>query len=195
MNDLTGAAAQAVEQPHGDVITILLEQHRRIRMLFTHVKRAEGRRKQQAFDELRILLAAHETAEEMVLRPVSCQGAGAAVADARNREEREATRMLSVLEAMNVSSAEFDRVFTEFEQVVLDHAEREEQEEFPLVHARESRSTLVGMGAVLRAAEKTAPTHPHPWTAGSPIAQWTVGPWASVIDRVRDAIKAATPRS
>jgi hypothetical protein len=164
-------------------------------MLFTHVKRAEGRRKQQAFDELRILLAAHETAEQMVLRPVSCQDAGAAVADARNQEEREATRILSVLETVNVSRTEFDRMFTEFEQMVLDHAEREEQEEFPPVRARESQSTLVGMGAVLRAAEKTAPTHPHPSTAGSPIAQWTVGPWASVIDRVRDAIKAAMPRS
>ena len=40
MSDLTGAAAQAIEQPHGDVITILLEQHRRIRELFAHVKRA-----------------------------------------------------------------------------------------------------------------------------------------------------------
>jgi hemerythrin superfamily protein len=195
MSDLTGAEAQAIEQPHGDVITILLEQHRRIRELFAHVKRAEGRRKQQAFDELRILLAAHETAEEMVLRPISCLDAGAAVAGARNQEEREANRMLAVLEAMGVSSAEFDRMFTEFEQAVLDHAEREEQEEFPPVRARESQSTLVGMGAVLRAAEKTAPTHPHPSTAGSPIAQWTVGPWASVTDRVWDAIKAAMPRS
>jgi hemerythrin superfamily protein len=195
MSDLTGAAAQAIEQPHGDVITILLEQHRRIRELFTHVKRAEGRRKQQAFDELRILLAAHETAEEMVLRPVSCQDAGAAVAGARNQEEREATRMLSVLEAMGVFSADFDRTFSEFEQAVMDHAEREEQEEFPPVRARESRSTLVGMGAVLRAAEMTGPTHPHPSTAGSPVAQWMVGPWAAVIDRARDAIKAALPRS
>jgi hemerythrin superfamily protein len=195
MSDLTGPAAQAIEQPHGDVITILLEQHRRIRVLFTHVKHAEGGRKQQVFDELRILLVAHEVAEEMVLRPVSCQDAGAAVADARNQEEREATRMLTVLEAMGVSDAEFDRMFTEFEQVVLDHAEREEQEEFPPVRARESLSTLVGMGTVLRAAEKTAPTHPHPSTAGSPIAQWMVGPWASVIDRARDAIKAALPRS
>jgi hypothetical protein len=103
--------------------------------------------------------------------------------------------MLSVLEAVNVSSAEFDRMFTEFERVVLDHAEREEQEEFPPVRARESQSTLVGMGAVLRAAEKTAPTHPHPSTAGSPIAQWMAGPWASAIDRARDAMKAAMPRS
>jgi hemerythrin superfamily protein len=191
MSDFTEAAARAIEQPHGDVIAILLEQHRRIRVLFTQVKRAEGRRKQQAFDELRVLLAAHETAEEMVLRPVSGRDAGAAVADARNQEERDAARMLAVLEVMGVSSAEFDRTFTVFEQVVLNHAEREEQEEFPPVRARESQSTLVGMGAVLRAAEKTAPTHPHPSTAGSPIAQWMAGPWASVIDRARDAIKAA----
>jgi Hemerythrin HHE cation binding domain len=104
MSDLTEASAQAIEQPHGDVITILLEQHQRIRELFTDVKRAEGSRKQQAFDELRILLAVHETAEEMVLRPVSCQDAGAAVAGARNQEEREATRMLAVLEARGVRS-------------------------------------------------------------------------------------------
>jgi hemerythrin superfamily protein len=195
MSDLTGAAAQAIEQPHGDVIATLLEQHRRIRELFTHVKRAEGRRKQQAFDELRVLLAAHETAEEMVLRPVSCMDAGAAVTDARNQEEREAARMLTVLEAMDVSSAEFGRKFTEFEQAVLDHAEHEEQEEFPPVRARESQHTLVGMGAVLRVAEMAGPTHPHPSTAGSPIAQWMVGPWASLIDRAQDAIKAAMPGS
>lgn len=195
MSDLTRAAAQVIEQPHGDVIAILLEQHRRIRELFTHVKRAEGGLKQQAFDELRVLLAAHETAEEMVLRPVSCMDAGAAVAEARNQEEREATRMLAVLEAMDVSSAEFDREFTEFEQAVTDHAEHEEQEEFPAVRARESQATLVGMGMVLRAAEMTGPTHPHPSTAGSPIAQWMVGPWASMMDRARDAIKAAIPGS
>jgi predicted Zn-ribbon and HTH transcriptional regulator len=195
MSDLTGAAAQVIEQPHGDVIAILLEQHGRIRELFAQVNGAEGERKQQAFDELRVLLAAHETAEEMVLRPVSCKDSGAVVADARNQEERDAARMLTALEAMDVSSAEFGRAFAEFERAVLDHAEREEHQEFPAVRARESRHTLVGMGAVLRAAEMAAPTHPHPSTAGSPIAQWMVGPWASLIDRARDAIKAAQPRS
>jgi predicted Zn-ribbon and HTH transcriptional regulator len=195
MSDLTGAAAQVIEQPHGDVIAILLEQHRRIRELFTHVKGTEGNREQQAFDELRVLLAAHETAEEMVLRPVSCKDAGAAVADVRNQEEREAFRMLTVLEVMDVSSPEFGRTFAEFEQAVLDHPEHEEQEEFPPVRARESQQTLVGMDAMLRAAEMAAPTHPHPSTAGSPIAQWMVGPWASLIGRARDAIKAAMPGS
>ena len=47
----------------------------------------------------------------------------------------------------------------------------------------------------VKAAEKTAPTHPHPSTAGSPAAQWAVGPFASLVDRARDAIKNATPGS
>lgn len=194
MSDLTGAAAQAVDQPQGDVIAILLEQHQRIRELFTHVKGA-GEHKQQAFDELRALLAAHETAEEMVLRPVSSKDTGAAIAEARNQEENQATRLLTELEKMDVSSAEFDRAFAEFELAVLDHAGHEEREEFPPVRAQEDWDRLVSMGTALRAAEKTAPTHPHPSTAGAPAAQWTVGPFASLVDRARDAIKNAMPGS
>jgi hypothetical protein len=45
------------------------------------------------------------------------------------------------------------------------------------------------MGTALKAAEAVAPTHPHPSTAGSPAAQWAVGPIASIVDRARDAVK------
>jgi hypothetical protein len=191
MSDLAGAAKRAVDQPQGDMIAILLEQHQRIRELFAHVKGAEGKRKQRAFDELRALLAVHETAEEMVMRPISSKDAGTEVTNARNEEEREAARDLTVLEMMDVSSAEFDRKFADFEQAVLDHASREEQDEFPLVRAREDQDTLLALGRTLRAAERIAPTHPHPSTAGSPAAQWAVGPFASLVDRSLDALKNA----
>jgi hemerythrin superfamily protein len=193
MSDVTGAAAEAVDQPQGDVIEILLQQHDRIRELFTHVKSAEGEHKQQSFDELRALLAAHETAEEMVLRPVSSKDAGSDIADARNHEEDEATQLLAELERMDVSSAEFDQSFQAFERAVLDHAGREEREEFPSVREEESRDRLLTMGKALRAAEKIAPTHPHPSTAGSPAGQWAVGPFASLVDRARDAVTKAMP--
>ena len=48
------------------------------------------------------------------------------------------------------------------------------------------------MGTQVKAAESIAPTHPHPSTAGSPVAQWAVGPIASLVDRTRDAISKAT---
>jgi hypothetical protein len=193
MSDLTGSAAEAVEQPQGDILAILLEQHARIRELFTHVKGAEGEHKQQTFDELRALLAVHETAEEMVLRPVSSKDAGSEVADARNREEEQATRLLNDLEQKDASSAEFDRMFADLERAVLEHAEHEEREEFPPVRAQEDQDRLISMGKALRAAEKLAPTHPHPTAAGSPAAQWTVGPFASLVDRARDVVKNAMP--
>jgi hemerythrin superfamily protein len=195
MSDLKGSAAEAVERPDGNIIDILLDQHSRIRELFTHVKGAEGDHKQQAFDELRALLAAHETGEEMVLRPVSEDDAGPEVARARNQEEDEANRVLAGLEKMDSSSAEFDSEFARFEQAVLDHAEHEEREEFPAVREREDPDKLVSLGKRLKAAEKIAPTHPHPTVAGSTAAQWTVGPFASLVDRARDAISGATSKS
>jgi hemerythrin superfamily protein len=195
MSDLKGSAAEAIDRPDGNVIDILLDQHSRIRELFTHVKGAEGEHKQQAFGELRALLAAHETGEEMVLRPVSEDDAGREVAEARNEEEVKANRMLADLEKMDTSSVEFDRAFANFELAVLDHAEHEEREEFPAVREREDQDKLVSMGKRLKAAEKIAPTHPHPSTAGSTAAQWTVGPFASLVDRARDAITNTTSRS
>ena len=190
--NISGSAERAVEEPSGNIIDILLQQHERIRGLFTQVRDAEGEHRKQAFDELRALLAAHETGEEMVLRPVSDEDAGKEVADARNQEEHRANQVLADLEKMDVSSTEFDRMFAEFEHAVLDHAEHEEREEFPAVRDREDPDKLVQMGKRLRAAEKIAPTHPHPSTAGSPAAQWTVGPFASLVDRARDAINSAT---
>lgn len=184
----------AAQLPEGDVIAILLEQHARIRDLFADVKSADGEHKQQAFDELRALLAVHETAEEMIIRPVVKDTAGAAEADARNLEEREANRVLSELEKMNVAGPEFDAQFAAFERAVTTHADREEAEEFPAVHGGRSEEQLRRMGTMLRSAEKIAPTHPHPAVAGKPMAQWSVGPFASLVDRTRDALHTAGAR-
>jgi hemerythrin superfamily protein len=184
--------AQAASLPEGDVIRILLEQHARIRELFADVSSADGDHKAQAFDELRALLAVHETAEEMVLRPVTKEAAGPAVADARNHEESEANKVLKELESLEVTSAEFDELLAAFETAVSDHAEAEEREEFPQILSSCDGDKRASMGRQLKAAESLAPTHPHPSTAGSPVAQWAVGPIASLVDRTRDAISKAT---
>ena len=184
---------QAAQLPEGDVVAILLEQHARIRELFADVKNSEGDHKKQAFDELRALLAVHETAEEMIVRPVARDAAGEQEAEARDREEEEANKILAELEKLDVSSAEFDARLAELERAVIDHAEREEREEFPAVRSGRSEEQLNRMGTMLRSAEKIAPTHPHPTAAGSTVAQWSVGPFASLVDRTRDAISSAMP--
>ncbi len=188
MGDATQDRAKAAELPEGDVVRLLLEQHARIRELFDDLESAEGEHKEHAFGELRALLAVHETAEEMVLRPVSAKTAGQDVVDARNGEESEANEVLKKLEKLDVGSAEFDQELASFKQAVDQHAEAEESEEFPAVLAQCDEDERQKMGKRLRAAESIAPTHPHPSTAGSTAAQYAVGPFASLVDRTRDAI-------
>lgn len=182
----------AAELPDGDVLRILLEQHARIRELFRAARAAQGEHRRRHADELRALLAVHETAEEMVPRPVTERVAGREVADARNQEEAEATEMLSELEHTDVESPEFDTVLDTLETMVLRHAELEEQEEFPVVLAPCDADRRQKMGGAVRAAESIAPTHPHEWAAGSPVRQWAAGPFASLLDRARDAIRGVT---
>jgi rubrerythrin len=191
MGDAAEDRAEATKLPEGDVVRLLLEQHARVRDLFAEVKTAEGEHKKHVFDELRALLAVHETAEEMVLRPVTAETAGQAVVDARNKEEAEANVVLKELEKLDVGSPDFDDKLASFEQAVDSHAEAEENEEFPTVISSCDEDRRRTMGTHLRAAESIAPTHPHPSTAGSTTAQYTVGPIASLIDRTRDAIKSA----
>lgn len=188
MGDAAEDRAKAAELPEGDVIRILFEQHAQIRDLFTQVKAARGESRQKVFDDLRSLLAVHETAEEMILRPVTGKVGGAEVADARNQEEAEANEVLAELEKLDVTSVDFDTRLVAFEKSVDDHAESEEHEEFPLVLENCSEDERQKLGTRMRAAEAAAPTHPHPSTAGSTAAQMTVGPFASIVDRVKDAI-------
>lgn len=183
--------ARAAELPDGDVVGVLLGQHARIRELFQAVLAADEEHRQEHFDRLRAYLAVHETAEEMVLRPVTAR-TDADVADARNREEAESNVVLAELEHLDVTSAEFDQRLRELQDLVVAHAEAEEREEFPRILETCDDAMRRVMGRALLAAEAVAPTHPHPSTAGSPTAQWVLGPVASLVDRARDAIKAVT---
>ena len=189
MSDVAHDRAEAAQLPEGDVIRVILEQHAHVRELCTAVRTAASAElKGQSFDQLRALLAMHETAEEMVLRPVSRKTAGEQVADARNQEESEANEVLAELEKMEVDDPEFDEQFAAFEKSVDRHADAEEREEFPAILAATDEKERRRLGSLLKAAEKTAPTHPHPSTAGSTTAQWALGPFASMVDHARDVV-------
>jgi hypothetical protein len=172
----------AAQLPNGDVVALLLEQHARIRELFAEATRATGDHRQHAFDELRALLAVHEAAEELIVRPVAKKTA------ARDAEEKEASGVLKKLEGMDVSSPGFEVALAEFEKAVSDHAEHEEREEFPAIVAECTVQQRRVMGVRLRRAEHLAPTRAHPAAAGSPTALLMTGPFAAMMDKARDAI-------
>lgn len=176
-----------------DVVAFLRRQHNLIKDMFDEVLYAsEPKARERAFVDLRQLLAVHETAEELIVHPRARQeiSDGEAIVDARLREENEAKQQLSQIEKMDVDSQEFIEALTKFRAAVVDHAEREEHDEFDKLGKKLSGDDLTRMAGAVRAAEAIAPTRPHPGVE-SPMENLALGPFASLLDRARDAIEAA----
>lgn len=176
-----------------DVIEVLLQQHEEIRRLFDDVEQAGGPGKREAWEQLVRLLAVHEVAEEIVVRPITravVEG-GDAIADERLGEEHAAKEMLSGSERLDLDAVEFSRTLVELRAAVLAHAEREERDEFPRLRQALSSDELHELGVALRAVEVVAPTHPHPRVPDTALGNLAAGPLASIVDRTRDVIRGA----
>jgi hypothetical protein len=176
-----------------DVVEFLKGQHNLIEDMFDDVLCAsQPKARETAFVDLRQLLAVHETAEEMVVHP-RARGeldGGDAVVDARLREEHQAKEQLAKLEGMDIDSPYFIVALKVFRDAVLEHAEREELEEFDQLQRELDAGELKLMTAAVRAAEAIAPTRPHPGVESAKL-NFAVGPFASMLDRARDVISAA----
>lgn len=194
------------------VLAVLDAQHSRIRELLAEVRdggvagdgpdgeRPDGdgpsgrevRRDVQraaAFDALRALLAAHETAEEIVVRPVSSQLMSRDVIALRNREERRIVRLLAELERLEVAGPGFAEAFGPFEQALLAHLSLEEAEEFPVIEAEVGERERRAMARWMQRAVAYGPSHAHPLAAGSPRAQRAVSPFTALLDHARDRLE------
>ena len=179
-------------QSTDDVVAFLVGQHNLIKDMFDDVLHAsETKAREEAFVALRQLLAVHETAEEMVVHPRARLDLddGDAIVDLRLQEEHEAKQQLSALEDMDFGSKEFLDALTVFRDAVIDHAEREENEEFNKLQRKLDAGDLERMAAAVVAAEAIAPTRPHPGVESATL-NFAVGPFASMLDRARDAISA-----
>jgi hemerythrin-like domain-containing protein len=180
-------------QSTDDVVKFLKGQHDLIKDMFDDVLSAStDEAREKAFLNLRQLLAVHETAEEMVVHP-RARGElshGGEIVDARLKEEHDAKAQLQKLEKMDVGSKEFIDELKKFQQAVIDHADHEETEEFNQLQREVSANDLKRMASAVRAAEAIAPTRPHPGVE-SAKANFAAGPFASMLDRARDAIQNA----
>ena len=91
---------------------------------------------------------------------------------------------------MDIDSQEFIDELTKFREAVIDHAEHEENEEFNKLQRKLDADELKRMAAAVQAAEAIAPTRPHPGVESAKM-NFIVGPFASMVDRARDALKQA----
>ncbi|HEY0225358.1 MAG TPA: hemerythrin domain-containing protein [Mycobacterium sp.] len=179
---------QTISSPT-DVIDFLTTQHEQIKSMFTKTLAASGKTREDAFIDLRRLLAVHETVEEEIVHPRAKRkiANGAAVVGQRLEEEHEAKTMLHTLEKLDVDSVEFTRLLTGLRDAVLDHAEHEENDEFARLGQELSSKELESMGRAAKLAEAIAPTRPHAGVE-SQLANLVAGPFAAMLDRARDAI-------
>lgn len=175
-----------------DVVTFLKDQHREIKQRFSEVIASQGAERKTAFDALRRLLAVHETAEEEIVHPAARRAlkGGELIVTARLQEEKEAKQMLSDLEDMDVESPDFDTNFLRLQKSVLMHAQFEEEQEFEPLADLLDEDRLDRMRRAAEFAERIAPTHPHPGVE-SAAANILVGPFAAMVDRMRDAFAGA----
>jgi hemerythrin superfamily protein len=185
--------AEMIIQSPDEVVDFLKAQHNLIEDMFDQVLLAtDPHAREKPFIALRQLLAVHETAEEMIVHPRVRReaDAGDAVIDARLTEEHEAKELLSQIEKLDITSQQFIDEVTKLRDAVLDHAKREEADEFPVLTKELDADDLKRMGTAVRAAEAIAPTRPHPGVESAKL-NFAVGPFASMLDRARDLIEKA----
>jgi hemerythrin superfamily protein len=175
-----------------DAVSFLLQQHNEVKRLFGEMGTATGESKKDLFQCLVRLLAVHETAEEEVIYPTirASVEKGSDLVSPRLEEEDKAKKALSELEKVGVDAPEFDQKFSTLKGEVLEHAEHEEQEIFPALRNNVSAEQLQKLGTALEAAEKMAPTHPHPHAPESAVGNLIVGPFAMIADKARDALRS-----
>jgi hypothetical protein len=166
--------------PTDDLISLLAQDHEAIGERLRELGHADPEVRGQLFWELMDQLVRHEVAEAVVVYPALRQEpGGAAIAEARRREESDAERLLARLEALDPATEQFRGAITDLESAVLHHAHREEAEVFPLLAAHEESGYLALLGQKFKGEKLAAPNHPHRHTPDS----------APAIDRMQDAAR------
>jgi hemerythrin superfamily protein len=180
------------QQHRGDVVDLLLDQHRLIRELCDEISSAAVADREEPFRSLLRLLAVHEAVEEELVHPYvkrRVDGAKAEV-DARVEEEREVNKMLAALDSLGPTNPGFEELFTRFRTALLAHADKEESSEFAGLRSATRPAERTAMAAALRLASALAPTHPHPGNESTARAV-LVGTPMAMIDRARDMLRGA----
>jgi hemerythrin superfamily protein len=173
-----------------DVVDYLKAQHETIKALFVEtLDAANTDSRAEAFTRLRTILAVHETAEEMVVHPRVRRKVDGGVDIVKDRlaEEHDAKVLLQEIEQLPLDTAEFAKRIIHLQAAVTKHAEAEEKLEFSALEEQLGHEELVKLADAVAVAEKIAPTHPHPGVE-SGVANFAVGPFASLLDRARDAL-------
>ncbi len=174
-----------------DIVDLLLEDHAEAKQRLQKISSAAPDQREGFFWELVPTLVQHEVAEEVVVYPAIRSDApdGEREVEPRLKEQAEAEELLAEMEKLDPTSAEFEQKLEKLHHGVLEHAEAEEENIFPLLRALERPEEQVQLGTRYEKAKSSAPTHPHPNAPDTPPGNKVLGPIAALFDKTRDALK------
>jgi hemerythrin-like domain-containing protein len=178
-----------------DVVDVLTADHREFDRIFTQLEGLHGRSdadslrlKRELVDEVTIGLVKHSVAEETQVYPRVEKQVDKEEAEHSKEEHAEAEETMKRLERMDPEDPEFDAVVAELIREIRHHVEEEESRMFTELRATFSREELVDMAEKVEAVKKIAPTRAHPMTPNEAGVRLAVGPVASLLDHLRDAV-------
>ncbi|TFV92940.1 hemerythrin domain-containing protein [Blastococcus sp. CT_GayMR20] len=185
-----------------DVVDVLTADHREFDRIFTELEGLIGRtepddltRKRELVDEVTIGLVKHSVAEETRVYPRVEKEIDKEEADHSKHEHAEAEETMKRLERMDPDDAAFDDAVRELIREIRHHVQEEESRMFTELRARFTREQLVEMAEQVEAVKKIAPTRAHPMTPNEAGVRLAVGPVASLLDHLRDAVSGRGKKS
>jgi hypothetical protein len=138
------------------LVAAVQEAHEHIKSLLNDVAAKDGDRK-DVFDELAQTIAAHETAEQQVVHPLTeYAGKNESVAEDCIAEEHKGEQVLDDLKRIGVNDPQFDETFSQFREAVLKHATHEETNEHPILERTLSGEVSRQAAQEFRAAQSLA---------------------------------------
>jgi hemerythrin-like domain-containing protein len=182
-------------EPQRDVVDLLSDDHREFERIFQLLEGLRGKvdtssvqRKRELVDEVTIGLVKHSVAEETQVYPEVEKKIDKGEAEHSKEEHAEAEETMKRLERMNADDPQFDAAVAELIQEIRHHVQEEESRMFTELRASFSRDELVTMAEKVERVKKIAPTRAHPMTPNEPGIRTVLGPVASLLDHLRDAV-------
>lgn len=173
-----------------DVVDILTTDHHEVLALLSRIPPSDPEQRRELTDTIIAELMRHAVAEEMYVYPAMRDHVpdGAGKVEHDNQEHQELVEVMKELEGLDASEPRFLETLGRLEQILRDHVQDEENDQFPQLRTHLSREQLVEIGSKVEAAKKAAPTRPHPSAPHSPLFHKTLGPGVGLVDRLRDKL-------
>src|SRR3954447_22513623 len=175
-----------------DLVSVTTSDHREVESVFKELESKEGTpsHRRDLADHVIAELVRHSVAEEQYMYPAARKVLpdGDQVADHELEEHAEAEQLMKDLDGLAPEDPEFDRLLGKLIADIRHHIEEEETDLLPKLQAACSSDDLADLGEKVLRAKAVAPTRPHPSAPDKPPMNKLLGPGASLVDRMRDAL-------